>query len=969
MAKLKTAATPPKFKLPEELGGENSITSKSSAQVISLSAAGSGVSASDEGDHPDLDIAYQILSRPHFEGHFDAINKCVVEGWAYSPENPTSRARVEIWAGDRFLAVGLAHLFRSDLASAQISDGCCAFEIPVPDNLEQGVVYPLSVRVAGTDLFLPGGPIEYSVPQSRAKGVIAAIEGSAVRCEIVSPTIDPIDVDLSIDGVTAGHHRIAGGDAGRRHAFMSQLPLSVLDGRVAWLSLIDARSGERIADSALQLPAVSTPEDALRRYARSFPAFMSSVAALRHASLRLRFALAGQAGTALSAEACRQIERAYDAVLMGFTSNDAPRPPLAFPDVAAPVVSVVIPVHNKFEVTYNCLASLLLAPNRASFEVIIVDDGSRDRTVDLASVVSGLTVLRNDVSIGFVRRCNRGAAAMRGQYLVLLNNDTEVCAAWLDELLSVFAANPDAGLVGSKLLYPNGRLQEAGGIIFRDQCWNYGRDGNPHDPRYNYTREADYISGAAIMLPRTIWRELEGFAEVFAPAYYEDADLAMRIRQSGRKVFYAPFSQVIHFEGQSNGVSTSHGIKRYQVINEKTFRSRWATELVRRPMAPDVAAALNPQTLFRVLAIDSAVPQPDRSAGGYAAVQEIRLLQSLGAQVTFIPENLAYLGNYTEDLQRSGVECLYAPFCTSILDFIAERGHEFDVIYITRYQVAARYIAAIRAAAPKAKVVFCNADLHFLREIRAAIVDDSPEAMSAALDTRDAELALVRKVDVTLSYSDAEAAVILSHNLGSSRVMRCPWVVETKGSRAAFADRSDIAFLGGFGHPPNLDAVEFFITSVMPRLREILPGVRFRIYGAEVPDSLKKRATDDIVLHGYVADVAEVYDTCRVFVAPLRSGAGIKGKVIGALAAGLPIVLSPVAAEGTGVAHDREAIVAETVQEWVAGICALYSDEARWAAMSENATRFARSQYSFAAGRRRMASALASVDVYTSETV
>ena len=184
---------------------------------------------------------------------------------------------------------------------------------------------------------------------------------------------------------------------------------------------------------------------------------------------------------------------------------------------------------------------------------------------------------------------------------------------------------------------------------------------------------------------------------------------------------------------------------------------------------------------------------------------------------------------------------------------------------------------------------------------------------------------------------------------------------------ATFADRRDIAFLGGFGHPPNLDAVEFFITAVMPGLRKRLPGVRFRIYGAEVPELLRKRATTDIVLDGYVADVAEVYDTCRVFVAPLRSGAGIKGKVIGALAAGLPTVLSPVAAEGTGVAHEREAVVAETVQEWVEGICALYSDEKRWVAMSESATAFARNHYSFAAGRKRMASALASVDVYTTE--
>ena len=966
MAKLKTGRKPAELNTPKESAASPSA-SKPVGQATSASSADDGSSGSGYIDHSDVDIVARTPNQERFDGHFDAINKHVAEGWAYSLENPTSRARVEIWAGDTFLALGFANVFRSDLADAKMADGCCAFEIRLPDNLQQGEVYSLSVRIAGTDFFLPGGPIDYSMSEAATTGAIIGVEGSAVRCEVVTSTEDAVEVDLCIDGVIAAKGSIPRGDAGRQSELMIPLPLGLLDGRVSWLSLVDPHSGHRIADAAFQLPTVSTPEDALRRYARSFPAFMSSVAALRHASLRLQFSLAGEAGKVLMPDACRQIERAYDAVLMGFTSKDTLRPPLSFPDVVAPVVSVVIPVHNKFEVTYNCLASLLLAPNRASFEVIIVDDGSSDRTVDLASLVSGLTVLRNDVSIGFVRSCNRGAAAMRGEYLVLLNNDTEVCAAWLDELLSVFGANPAAGLVGSKLLYPNGRLQEAGGIIFRDQCWNYGRDDNPHDPRYNYTREADYISGAAIMLPRAIWRELEGFAEVFAPAYYEDADLAMRVRRSGRKVFYAPFSQVIHFEGQSNGVSTSHGIKRYQVINEKTFRGRWANELVGRPMAPDVVAALNRYSLFRVLAIDVSVPQPDRSAGGYAALQEIRLLQSLGARVTFIPENLAYLGNYTEDLQRSGVECLYAPFCTSILDFIAERGQEFDVIYITRYQVAARYINAIRSAAPKAKVVFCNADLHFLREIRAAIVDDNAEAMNAALDTRDAELALVRKVDVTLSYSDAEAAVILSHNLGSSRVMRCPWVVEAKGSMATFADRRDIAFLGGFGHPPNLDAVEFFITAVMPGLRKRLPGVRFRIYGAEVPELLRKRATTDIVLDGYVADVAEVYDTCRVFVAPLRSGAGIKGKVIGALAAGLPTVLSPVAAEGTGVAHEREAVVAETVQEWVEGICALYSDEKRWVAMSESETAFARNHYSFAAGRKRMASALASVDVYTTE--
>jgi len=318
-------------------------------------------------------------------------------------------------------------------------------------------------------------------------------------------------------------------------------------------------------------------------------------------------------------------------------------------------------------------------------------------------------------------------------------------------------------------------------------------------------------------------------------------------------------------------------------------------------------------------------------------------------------------------LQRQGIECVYAPYCSPISHFIAERGREFDVIYITGYPVAQRYVEIIRREAPRARIMFCNADLHFLREIRAALVGNDPEAMRAAMETREAELEVMRKVDVTLCYTEAEAAVILSHNLGSGRVMRSPWVVESKGRQAGFAARRDLAFLGNFGHPPNWDAVMFFIDEVMPALRSALPGVRFMVYGTEMPDALRNKAAADVILAGYVADVAEVYDTCRVFIAPLRSGAGIKGKVIGALAAGVPMVLSSVAAEGTGIAHGREAFVADGVAEWVEGIGALYADEARWMAMSDSAVALARSQYSFAAARKRMRAALAAVDVYTPE--
>src|SRR5207302_210266 len=114
-------------------------------------------------------------------------------------------------------------------------------------------------------------------------------------------------------------------------------------------------------------------------------------------------------------------------------------PPIELDAPDDPDVSVIIPVHNKFNVTYYCLAALIVAVNKASFEVIIVDDGSSDETADIAHIAAGVRVVRRESPEGFVSACNQGAAAAKGKYLVLLNNDTEPTAGWLDELLAVFS--------------------------------------------------------------------------------------------------------------------------------------------------------------------------------------------------------------------------------------------------------------------------------------------------------------------------------------------------------------------------------------------------------------------------------------------------------------------------------------------------------------------------------------------------
>lgn len=738
-----------------------------------------------------------------------------------------------------------------------------------------------------------------------------------------------------------------------------RVPQEYLTGQHTLLEVRDA-SGSVVFCRDWVLPRRQlTPLDTLQAETKGpYPSDLFPQSPARFEALRKHLAAGADAKLQPQlSQAITALEAGYDALK---------RKPLSFPKVKNPDVSIVIPAHNKVNVTYACLAALLLAWNKATFEVILVDDASTDETAKIEDLVSGITVIHNEEAQRFIRACNAGVEKARGKYVVLLNNDTEPTAGWLDALMDAFDRFPNVGLAGSKLLYPDGSLQDAGGIIWNTgDPWNYGNGQSPHDPRFCYARQADYLSGAAMMTTKKIWDELDGLSSYLEPMYFEDTDFAFKVRDAGYSTWFVPSSVVYHYEGMTSGTSTSSGFKRYQEINRPKFKRRWArafTNFSKVGTTPDLEKDRG--IIGRVLFIDYTTPAPDQSAGSYAAIQEIKLVQSLGYKVTFIPENLAYLGRYTHDLEKMGVEVITAPFYHSMNDFLDDRGAEFDAFYITRYHVVNDTAPKIRAVNPQARIIMNNADLHYLRMLRKAIATNDEDEKKAARDVKKLELAAMRSVDVMLSYNDREQAVIEAESEGEVNVMTCPWVLDCPDSVPPRNGRKGLSFLGGFQHQPNVEGIDWFVKNVMTRMEQEGSDLKLSIYGSRMGDDVKALEGPLVDPVGFVDEINDAYDKHMIFVAPLLSGAGIKGKVLSALASGIPCVLSPTAAEGIGLRHGRECMIATTPTEWIDAINQLQNDPKLWQTLSNNAHDLARTQFSFENGRKLMRAAFESADLF-----
>ncbi len=608
---------------------------------------------------------------------------------------------------------------------------------------------------------------------------------------------------------------------------------------------------------------------------------------------------------------------------------------LTVPHSTTPKFSLVVPVYGQHLLTFTCLVSIANTCAAHDIEVIVIDDCSPTTTATELAKVEGVQFVRNEKNIGFLRSCNRAAERARGEYVVILNNDIILTTGWLQAMREVFDHQKNVGMVGAKLIYPDGVLQEAGGIVWRDgSAWNLGRNDDASKPEYNYLREVDYCSGACLMLRREFWMSLGGFDERYVPAYYEDTDLAFRVREAGKRVIYQPRAVVVHFEGRSSGIDLTQGVKQHQVTNQATFAERWRAILVKHRvngMQPQLER--DRYTARRVLVVDACMLTPDHDSGSLRMFELLGLMAELGCKVTFVADNREYREPYVSQIQALGVEVLFHPFVPDLAEFLQSEAAKFNVVVLSRATVACKYIDLVKRCAPKSKLIFDTVDLHFVREERLAAlaspVSEKSLLRAAAQRTRQQELHAISLADITLVVSPNETK-LLDELMPGAKVKIISNIHQNMPGLKSFNERDGILFIGGFRHPPNLDAITWYVENVLPIVRKKAPQLITTIIGSNAPPSLQKFAAHDFVIAGFVEDVTEHFHHAKLSISPLRYGAGVKGKVNLSMQYGVPVVATSVSTEGMYLDDGVNVLVADSAEAFADAVIRLHSDEAVW---------------------------------------
>lgn len=579
-----------------------------------------------------------------------------------------------------------------------------------------------------------------------------------------------------------------------------------------------------------------------------------------------------------------------------------------------PRVSFVIPSYGRDDLVLRCVLSAIQSPGAAGIEFFVAEDAAHiDCGWILGYFLPFVTVHRNATNLGFLRSCNGAVPRTRGEVVLLVNNDVIVHRDAVNELLLAFDGFPRAGVVGGLILNRDGTIQENGGMLWRDaSAWNYRRNRALDAESLFNTRAADYVSGCWIAVRRAVWNEVGGFDDRFAPAYCEESDLCMTVRQRGYDVLVAPHSVVTHLDGATMGQDENgNTLKAYQRINREKLVQKWRRVLATHNENADVSpfhTGFEDGQKSVVIVFDHYVPEHDRDAGSRTIYAFLRALAAQRENyVLFVPMN-NHRGKYAKSLERMGIEVISGGEGWARFDAVIEK-HRTRVkhVLVSRLGVAEHFSWHLdQLTCPK------SIYLHDIEALRAFPTDAADVHGDSLVERSMARYvarhrATLAKFDAVISCSREETE-LLKKFVTRSVVDVFPYNHEPVAVASEVATRRDILFVGSYNHPPNREAIEVFLERAWPEIRAKLPEARLHVCGSGF-ENASFDADPRVIVHGQVTDatLAYLYRLARVAIAPLLSGAGIKGKVIEACAHGVLPVGTAVAWQGIDLpaGHER----------------------------------------------------------------
>ena len=576
-----------------------------------------------------------------------------------------------------------------------------------------------------------------------------------------------------------------------------------------------------------------------------------------------------------------------------------------------PSLSVIIPVYGKLDFLARCLHSIQVAKTETTLEIIVVDDCGPESVSNIFSESrNGFKIIENKENLGFTNTCNAGAKVANGKYLCFLNSDTIVTDYWSDNLLNGFNLAKNVGVVGPRLLYEDGSLQESGGIVFSNgDAANIGKNESQDNSWFKYFKDVDYVSGAALTILASDFKKIGGFDKRFTPAYYEDTSLCLDVRHKlNKRVVVNPLASVIHHEGATNGTDESKGFKKFQVINKEKFVKKHKKDLKSYGKSyENLWWDRDKYIKGNVLIIDQCVPTPNEDSGSKDMDNILRGLLNQNFRPHLfalsnrgeIPEAYGYY--------EKGVHCIFGKENSSFRDFYKKFNSLYSLIIVSRVNSYEEVDKILKEFSPDSKKIFYTVDLHHVRLESEFNRTKSLEVLKESRSTKYSELQAIADCDKTVVLSDKEKNYLVNkHGIEPGKILVWPLIrseFETLSSFKKSKDPKDIIFIGGFRHTPNTEAVKLLENEIVPITKDIFkknnvpfPGIK--IYGSNPNEYINNLKNKDIIYKGFIENEEDAFKNAKISLAPLPFGSGLKGKTLSSLIYRTPVVGSSFAFEG-----------------------------------------------------------------------